>query len=87
MAIIYCMELKSDEVEKPSIPTQKPRCYTSGHLSRTKPKVKREQGFRRRMKRIHVKKKNTKNTMDLTVSLLIMLQTMKGKRSKHCFII
>ena len=87
MAIIYCTELKSDEVEKPSIPTQKPRCYTSGHLSRTKPKVKREQGFRRRMKRIHVKKKNTKNTMDLTVSLLIMLQTMKGKRSKHCFII
>ena len=88
MAIIYCTELKSDEVEKPSIPTQKPRCYTSGHLSRTKPKVKREQGFRRRMKRIHVKKKKKKKTtMDLTVSLLIMLQTMKGKRSKHCFII
>ena len=60
MAIIYCTELKSDEVEKPSIPTQKPRCYTSGHLSRTKPKVKREQGFRRRMKRIHVKNKKTK---------------------------
>lgn len=62
MAIIYCTELKSDEVEKPSIPTQKPRCYTSGHLSRTRPKVKREEGFRRRMKRIHVKKKkNTKH--------------------------
>jgi len=87
MAIIYCTELKSDEVEKPSIPTQKPRCYTSGHLSRTRPKVKREEGFRRRMKRIHVKKKKIQNTMDLTVSLLIMLQTMKGKRSKYCFII
>lgn len=58
MAIIYCTELKSDEVEKPSVPTQKPRCYASGHLSRTKPKVKKEQGFRRRMERIHVKKQN-----------------------------
>lgn len=25
--------------------------------------------------------------MDLTVSFIIMLQTMKGKRSKYCFII
>ena len=62
MAIIYCTELKSDEVEKPSISTQKPRCYTRGHLSRTKPKIKREQGFRRRMERIHVKKQNENKT-------------------------
>ena len=75
MAIIYCTELKSDEVEKPSVPTQKPRCYTSRHLSRTNPKVNREQGFRRRMERIKVKKKK----LDSTVSLIIMLQNIKGK--------
>ena len=89
MAIIYCTELKSDEVEKPSISTQKPRCYTRGHLSRTKPKIKREQdlgeGWRGYMLKNKTKTKG--NTMDLTVSLIIMLQTMKGKRSKYCFII
>lgn len=77
MALIYCTELKSDEVGKPNVPTQKPRCYTSGHLSRTNPKVNREQGFRRRMERIKVQKK--KKHLDSTVSLIIMLQNIKGK--------
>lgn len=64
MAITYCTELKSDEVEKPNVPTQKPRYYTSGHLSRTNPKVNREQGFRRRMERIKVQKKKKKTGLD-----------------------
>lgn len=67
-----------DEVEKPNVPTQKPRYYTSGHLSRTNPKVNREQGFRRRMERIKVQKKKKKK-LDSTVSLIIMLQNIKGK--------
>lgn len=57
--MIYCTELKSDEVEKPNLPTQKPRYYTSRHSSRTNPKVSREQGFRTRVERIKgLKKKN-----------------------------
>lgn len=32
MAIIYCMELKSDEVKKPSVPTQKPRYHQATYF-------------------------------------------------------